>query len=218
MAAVVAHEVRNPLAAAQGALEVIGPRVPAAEDREVLADVRQRLSQLNELVDEILLYARPRPLRLKEHDIVALVARVIHELGDDPAMEGLELSLERPPQPCSLPLDEAAVHGVVLNLVRNAAEAMEGRGRIRMSFERDEAWCRLRVRDEGPGIPEEMRDKVFEPFVSTRYRGSGLGLAISRNTAESHGGELRLEAAPGGGADAILELPWAGPPPDDEER
>jgi PAS domain S-box-containing protein len=218
MAAVVAHEVRNPLAAAHGALEIIGPRVPAAEDREVLVDVRQRLSQLNQLVNEILLYARPRPLKIEEHDLVALAARVTHELEDDPTMEGTELSLERPPCSHPLPLDEAAISGAILNLVRNASEAMEGRGRIHISFEQDEESFRLRVRDEGPGIPEDMREKVFEPFVSTRYRGSGLGLAISRNTAEAHGGALRLEPAPGGGTDAVLELPWGGPsPPGDGE-
>jgi PAS domain S-box-containing protein len=207
MAAVVAHEVRNPLAAAQGALEVIGPRVPDAEDREVLADVRQRLSQLNELVNEILLFARPRSLKLEERDLVELVARVIRELEDDPAMNDIELTLERPPGSLPLRLDEAAIRGVILNLLRNAAEAMEGHGRIQMGFEQDEKSCRLRVRDEGPGIPEDMRENVFEAFVSTRHRGSGLGLAISRNTAEAHGGELRLEPAPGRGTDAVLELP-----------
>jgi signal transduction histidine kinase len=212
MAAVVAHEVRNPLAAAQGALEVIGPRVPAAEDREILTDVRHRLSELNLLVSEILLYARPRPLKLEEHDLVELVARVTQEMEDDPAMHDIALDFERPPRGCPLPLDEGAIRGILLNLLRNASEAMEGRGRIRMSFEHLGERCELHVRDEGPGIPEDMRQKVFEPFVSTRHRGSGLGLAISRNTARAHGGELRLEPARGGGTDAVLELPTGGPP------
>jgi PAS domain S-box-containing protein len=217
MAAVVAHEVRNPLAAAQGALEIIGPRVPAAEDREILADVRQRLSELNVLVNEILLYARPRPLRLEEHDLVELVMRVVQEARDDPAMNDIDLVFERPARGCRLPLDEAAIRGVVLNLLRNASEAMEGRGRIRVSFEHDRERCRLHLRDEGPGIPEDMREKVFEPFVSTRHRGSGLGLAIARHTAEAHEGALRLEPATGGGTDAVLELPLRDLPPSGNE-
>lgn len=213
MAAVVAHEVRNPLAAAQGALEVIGPRVPVAEDREILSDVRSRLAELNKLVNEILLFARPRPLKREHHDLVAVVRRITRELEDDPEMRDIALSFEgHPSESCSLPLDVAAIRAALLNLIRNAAESMEGRGKIHLSFERDGEWCRLHVRDEGPGVPEEMREKIFEPFVSTRHRGSGLGLAITRNTAEAHGGQVRLQPAPGGGTDAVLELPLTAPP------
>jgi signal transduction histidine kinase len=139
--------------------------------------------------------------------------RVVQEVEDDPAMNDIDLVFERPPRGCRLLLDEVAIRGVVLNLLRNAAEAMEGRGRIRVSFDHDSERCRLHVRDEGPGIPEDMREKVFEPFVSTRHRGSGLGLAISRHSAQAHGGALRLEPAAGGGTDAVLELPLGDLPP-----
>jgi two-component system CheB/CheR fusion protein len=207
MAAVVAHEVRNPLAATQGALEVIGPRVPAEDDRAVLADVIERLSRLNRLVDEILLYARPRPLKLEESDVGEVAYRVIEELRDDPGMERIEITLERPPEGCPLRLDPDAIGGALLNLVQNAAAATEGRGRVQVVVERDEGWWRLRVRDEGAGVPEELREKIFEPFFTTRPEGSGLGLTVARHTVEQHGGRLRLEAVPGGGTDAVVELP-----------
>jgi PAS domain S-box-containing protein len=207
MAAVVAHEVRNPLAAAQGALEVIGPRVPAKGDREVLADVIQRLSSLNRLVQEILLYARPRPLELQEADLADLVRRVVEEARDDPGMERMALILGDIPERCPARLDPAALHGVVLNLLQNAASATQGPGRVQVDIgrETDRSW--LRVRDDGEGIPEELKEKVFEPFFTTRHGGSGLGLAVARHTVEQHGGRLSLEPAPGGGTDALVELP-----------
>jgi two-component system C4-dicarboxylate transport sensor histidine kinase DctB len=206
MAAVVAHEVRNPLAAAQGALEVIGPRVPDEGDRTVLADVIRRLSQLNRLVNDILLYARPRPLKLERADFGQLVDDIVDELRDDAGMRDVEIAFERPSE-LLLDLDPTGIRAVLLNLVRNAAEALDRRGQIHVRVERDEHWCRLRVRDRGPGIPEELREKVFEPFFTTRHHGSGLGLAVARNTVDRHGGHLRLEPAPGGGTDAVVELP-----------
>jgi PAS domain S-box-containing protein len=212
MAAVVAHEVRNPLAAAQGALEVIGPRVPAEGDREVLADVIQRLSRLNRLVEEILLYARPRPLKLQEGDLTDVARRVTEELRDDPGMERIELTLGDPAESCPLRLDPSAMRGVVLNLVQNAAAATEGHGRVRIDVGSESGRCWLRVRDEGSGIPEELKEKVFEPFFTTRHGGSGLGLAMARYTVEQHGGRLSLEPAPGGGTDALVELPVRPPP------
>jgi PAS domain S-box-containing protein len=217
MAAVVAHEVRNPLAAARGALEVIGPRVPAEGDRAVLGDVIERLSRLNQLVDDILVYARPRPLKLEEADLAELARLAIEELRDDARMKKVELTLERPPKGCLLKLDPGAIRAVLVNLLRNAADAMDGRGRVRVVVERDDERCRLRVRDEGPGVPEELREKVFEPFFTTRHRGSGLGLAVARETADRHGGRLILEPGLEGGTDAVLELPFGGVTPSRED-
>jgi signal transduction histidine kinase len=99
----------------------------------------------------------------------------------------------------------------VLNLLQNAAAATEGPGRVRVDVGHDRDGSRVRIRDEGEGIPEELKERVFEPFFTTRHGGSGLGLAIARHAVEQHGGRLRLEPAPGGGADALIELP-ARPP------
>jgi PAS domain S-box-containing protein len=217
MAAVVAHEVRNPLAAARGALPVIGPRVPAEGDRRILGDVAERLSRLDGLVEDILLYARPRPLVLAETDLVDLVKRLVGELRSDPQAAGLELVLEGPAAPCRTRVDAAALQHALLNLLRNASQAMGGRGRIVIGVERMGRSCRLRVRDEGPGIPDEVRQRIFEPFFTTKHMGSGLGLATARRTVQLHGGRLQLLPAPGRGTDAVIDLPLkkeVGPSPD----
>ena len=214
MAAVVAHEVRNPLAAARGALDVIGPRVASEDDRRILADVSERLSKLNDLVTDILLYARPRALALAETDLAELVDAAVGELRTDPLGRRVNVVLRRPTEPCRLRVDAGAVQRVIFNLLRNATQAMEGRGRIVASVECDDAdRCRVRVRDQGPGVPEHLRHRIFEPFFTTRHKGSGLGLATARRTIELHGGRLHLLPAPGGGTDAVVELPRSGSAP-----
>ncbi len=207
MAAVVAHEVRNPLAAARGALDVIGPRVPSPGDRRVLAEVSGRLSKLNDLVSDILLYARPPRLTPMETDLVELVAEAARATRVDPLAREVDLSFERPSETLRLRIDAGAIQQAVLNLLRNAVQATGGQGRIVLSVERDGDRCRIRVRDHGPGIPEAYRARIFEPFFTTKHRGSGLGLAIARRTVELHGGQLTLRPAQGGGVEAVIELP-----------
>jgi PAS domain S-box-containing protein len=209
MAAVVAHEVRNPLAAARGALDVIGSRIPSPGDRRILADVSERLSKLNDLVTDILLYARPRPPALAETGLAELVDAAVRDMKRDPWGEALDYQFVGPDHPLRLSLDTGAIQRVVLNLLRNAAQAMEGRGRIEIVVEEDAQWCRVRVRDHGPGIPEDQREKIFEPFYTTRHKGSGLGLATARRTVQLHRGRLWLAPAPGGGTEAVVELPKA---------
>jgi PAS domain S-box-containing protein len=207
MAAVMAHEVRNPLAAARGALDVIGRRVPSEGDRQILADVSSRLSRLNDLVTDILLYARPpRPVP-SETDLCELVEATVRAMRVDPLAQSSEIRLESPGGPLRVRIDAGAIQRVLFNLLRNAMQAMGGKGTVIVRIERDGDWCRVHVVDHGPGIPEENRERIFEPFFTTKHTGSGLGLATARRTVELHGGRLALLAAPGGGVDALLELP-----------
>ncbi len=208
MAAMVAHEVRNPLAAARGAIEVIRERMAADEDQRTLGEVSERLARLGTLVDDILRYARPRPLELVDADLVLLIEAVVDEARDGPLFHGIAIRFERPAEGFPrLRLDASAMRRVLLNLLRNAAQALGGEGHIVVSLALHGARCRLRVRDDGPGIPEDIRAKVFEPFFTTKHEGSGLGLAIARRTVELHGGRLDLITHPDGGAEAQIDLP-----------
>jgi PAS domain S-box-containing protein len=213
MAAVVAHEVRNPLAAARGALDVIGPRVANPEDRQILADVSNRLSKLNALVGDILLYARPRPVSRVDCELLELVESAMRDFRTDPLARGVTLELQRPESAIAVQVDAAAIQRALLNLLRNAAQAMHGRGRILVRVDSDEAHCSILIRDEGPGIPASLRERVFEPFFTTKNKGSGLGLPTSRRTIELHGGRLSLQPGPQGGTDAVVALPRRQAPP-----
>jgi two-component system CheB/CheR fusion protein len=206
MAAVVAHEVRNPLAGIRGAVQVLGRRLPAATAQQsVIGEVIKRIDTLNEIVDDLLQFARPHQPVLKPFPFSSLVGGTIALLREDPrfADVGIDVAVED----VHLVGDLEQLKLVLLNLLINAAEAMGGRGLIRMAARTVPGWRELRIADQGPGIPPEARDHLFEPFFTTKHRGTGLGLATARRILAGHGGTLDLECPAGGGTTAIVRLP-----------
>jgi PAS domain S-box-containing protein len=206
MAAVVAHEVRNPLAGIKGAIQVlISRRVPADTELPVMRDIVARIDSLSELINDLMVFARPRPLRLTVVEIHSILADAITMVRRDPAAHGVEIVVEG--DDVSVTADGEMVRATMLNLLLNAAQAMAGNGRIVVSTRRTDGSALVQVRDNGPGIPAEIRDQVFEPFFTTKARGGGLGLPIARRTAELHGGSLTLECPPSGGTVVSMSLP-----------
>ncbi len=211
LASAIAHEVRNPLAGISGALQVLESRAPRdSTEARVLGDVRERLQGLHRSLDDLLSYARPRPPELRPVELSALAARVCRQAQADARLRGVEITVEGPP--VELPADPELLAAALLNLVLNAAQAMEGRGHVEVSIEPQPATrrCLLTVTDTGPGVPPGDRERVFEPFFSTRRGGTGLGLATVRRTVEAHGGTVALECPPQGGARVVVELPLGG--------
>jgi signal transduction histidine kinase len=111
--------------------------------------------------------------------------------------------------PLSAVVDPEMVRATVLNLLLNASQAMNGSGAITVRVARMDGMAEIQVQDSGPGIPPELRDRVLEPFFTTKARGGGLGLPIARRTAEVHGGTLTLACPAEGGTKATLRLPIA---------
>ena len=205
LAAVVAHEVRNPLAGIKGAMQVLMSRRGAGDaDLQVMRDVVTRIDALSELINDLMVFARPRAPRPEIVDLRSLVAEAISMLRRDPIGTALELTADIPD--VTLVADAEMIRGTVQNLLINAAQSMGGRGRIAVAARLQRDDCVVEVRDSGPGIPLEIRDQIFEPFFTTKSRGGGLGLPIARRTAELHGGTLTLECPPGGGTIARLTL------------
>jgi signal transduction histidine kinase len=207
MLAGVAHEVRNPL----GGMELYaGLLADDLRDRpEQLAQVtkiRRELDYLKTLVDDFLDYARNKPLQREPLQLNALLVEV-SELAQ-PFLEPRHLSLrvKQPESAASHPIsfsgDAAALRRVLLNLLKNAAEASPEKGTIRLELELEletgAERCVVSVIDEGPGIPAEQRERIFEPFFTTKEKGTGLGLAFALKLAELHGGTLELSPNPGG--------------------
>lgn len=206
MAAVVAHEVRNPLAGIKGVLQVVGQRMPAQSgERRALGEATARLDGLGVLTEELLLFARPRPPEPAPLGLLALAGETARLLRADRALGGL--ALETRGDAGELRGDPQQLRTVLLNLLRNAAEAAGGKGRVVVEVRDRAGVVELSVDDEGPGVPVELRERVFEPFFTTRARGTGLGLAIVRRVVEAHGGEVAVEAGPGGGARFRVRLP-----------
>jgi PAS domain S-box-containing protein len=206
MAAVVAHEVRNPLAGIRGAMQVLGRRLPdATAEHNVIGEVIKRIDTLNDIVHDLLQFARPHQPVLKPFAASSLVGGTIALVREDPRFAdiGIDVSVED----VHIVGDLEQLKLVLLNLVINAAEAMAGRGVIHLSVRTVPGWHEVRVIDHGPGISPEARDHLFEPFFTTKHRGTGLGLPTARRILGNHGGTLEFECPAGGGTTAIVRLP-----------
>jgi two-component system CheB/CheR fusion protein len=206
LAAVVAHEVRNPLAGLRASLQVIDRRVSETRDRSAIAAMIQRIDALNEKVDDLLLYARPKPPRLRAVDVRPLMHDVTAAAQNGAGRAGIPIPIDGDDIRASA--DPEMLRAAMLNLAMNACQAA-GKGDVEVGIAAVDGLCRIEVRDRGPGIPPEIRDRVFEPFITTRTSGTGLGLAIVKRLVELQDGTVTLDDRPGGGTIASVMLPMA---------
>jgi PAS domain S-box-containing protein len=206
MAAVIAHEVKNPLAGIRGAIQVIGSRLPAeSRDRAVLGNIVTRIDALDGLMKDLLLFARPPQPRRTSVEIVPLVTMTADLICQDPTLKGIQVGVDGSAPPV---LADAEMLKIVFqNLFVNSAQAMEGQGRIEVAIATADGRCEIAVTDTGPGIPAEIREKIFTAFFTTKSRGSGLGLATAKRLVEAHQGEIQVECPPGGGTRITVRLP-----------
>jgi two-component system sensor kinase FixL len=206
MAAVIAHEIKNPLAGIRGAVQVIGGRLPEGNtDAPMMQEIVARIDSLNTMMKDLLLFARPPvPSRLPT-DIVSLVQVTADLLkGDQTAKDiAIEVSGSAPP----VLVDAEMLKMVIQNVLINGAHAMRGRGTIAVGIHLVGPACRISIADTGPGIPAEIRDKIFMPFFTTKMRGTGLGLPTAKRFIEAHNGQITIECPPSGGTTVILQLP-----------
>jgi PAS domain S-box-containing protein len=206
MAAVVAHEVKNPIAGIRGALQVIGGRLPdGSRDKAVMGDIITRLDSLNAIVQDLLVFARPRDPQLSAVPLGLLIRETVADLRRDPAQQGLTVDVTGPN-----PIVQADAHQlrtVFLNLLLNAAQAQGSTGVIRVNVAEMGDAATVSIADQGLGMPPAVREKVFEPFFTTKHRGTGLGLPTARRVVERHQGTLDLQCPPGGGTVATVTLP-----------
>ncbi len=206
MAAVVAHEVKNPLAGVRGAIQVIGARLPhGSRDSQVMKDIIARLDALNELMKDLLLFARPPQPKLSPVDIVPLLETVADLIRQDPALKELGVRVEGSAP--SILLDAELLKIVTQNLLLNSAHAMEGRGSVDIKVAVDSDGCSIAVADGGPGIPSHVQEKLFTPFFTTKARGTGLGLSTAKRLIEAQGGTIKIDCPPTGGTTVTLRLP-----------
>jgi PAS domain S-box-containing protein len=206
IATMVAHEVRNPLAGIKGAMQILAARRKTGDpELQVMQDIAARIDSLCELINDLMLFARPRPLQLAPMRLRSLAEEGVAFLKRDQSFGGVDIGVEG--EDAVLQADGELLRATVVNLLLNSAQAMAGRGRITIRLSSTPLKATVEIQDSGPGIPADIRAEVFEPFFTTKARGGGLGLAISKRTAERHGGDLTLECPPEGGTVATLTLP-----------
>jgi len=206
MAAVIAHEVKNPLAGVRGAIQVIGGRLPpGSKDGLIIKEIVTRLDALNDLMKDLLLFARPPRPRPVVVELGVLMAATAEFLRDDPAIKNVEVKVDGSVPP--IVADAELLKIVFVNLLVNSAHAMQGRGTIRVSLASIGDTCQIAIGDDGPGIPIEIREKIFAPFFTTKARGTGLGLVTAKRLVEAHRGSIIVDCPPGGGTTVTVLLP-----------
>jgi signal transduction histidine kinase len=170
-----------------------------------MRDIVARIDSLNDLLNDLMVFARPRTPRREPLDLRNVVADAIAQVRRDPAAEQVVITAEGETVPVDA--DGEMLGAALLNLLLNASQAMDGRGTITVAVAGAADEATIEVRDSGPGIPPQIRSRVFDPFFTTKARGGGLGLAIARRGIELHGGALMLDCPAAGGTVATIRLP-----------
>jgi len=212
MAAHITHEIRNPLASLGLNVELLGDEVGAdnQEARKLVNSIGKEVDRLSEITETYLRFVRlPKP-KLEREDLGAIATSVLEFAGGELALAGIAWTVDIEPGLPEVVADESQLRQAVLNLVRNAKEAMPSGGRIRLEVGKStEGQVRLVLADSGPGIPPENLANIFEPFFSTKAKGTGLGLALVQQIVSEHGGRIEVDCPPGGGTRFTIFLPVA---------
>jgi signal transduction histidine kinase len=193
----LAHEVRNPLNAAKLQLELLDRRLRREHDDPRLTQpsalAAQEIERLTQLLNDFLAFARPPELNLEDRDIADLVRHVCDVERAGAEARGASLDLVVATELVIARVDGAKLHQIVANLVRNAVEAVTAKGKITVTVDGTHDAIVVRVEDDGPGIPAEVRARIYEPFFSTKESGTGLGMSIVHSLVALHGGTIELD-------------------------
>lgn len=205
MAGGVAHELRNSLATLRGYLTLIERRPDEESIADYLSEIRHEADHLERVLEDFLAFARPGTARLQELSLTQLARRA----AADPSLAGVEVRV-RDGEDLRLRGDSQLLERALRNLLHNAAQAEREAGRqgpIDLGIEEGPEGIELVIEDRGPGLPPEMRERLFHPFATGRRGGVGLGLALAHRIVTLHGGRIRLDDREGGGTRAVLTFP-----------
>ena len=209
MSAVVAHEVRNPVAIIFNAVATLRKRPDESE--KLLGIVEEEAERLTRMVADLLEFARPEGLLVAENEIRPILDSAIDAVKAASVDKGVDIRLRVAQGLPMVSCDDRLVRQALINLLTNALDAPNPRGPVCIVANASGTRLVLQVVDEGAGVPPALASQIFVPFFTTRPTGTGLGLPVVKRIAEAHGGSIALSETPGGGATFELSLPIRGP-------
>jgi signal transduction histidine kinase len=212
LAAGMAHSIRNPLTSVKMRLFSLDRTLALSDtQRDDFKVISEEIDQIDTIVQNFLEFSRPPKLKMQQVSPSEVVDLVVQLLRHRLASHAVTISVERLRPLPEIQADPEQLKEVLVNLVVNACEAMSAGGAIRITEALEQIDARqqavIRVRDQGPGVPEALKDRVFQPFFTTKEEGTGLGLSIAARIIEEHGGWLSLDSREGRGTTFTISLP-----------
>lgn len=214
MSAGLAHEIRNPLGVIKGSAEMLNQKLEASDElsRELAGYISSEVNRLSALVTQFLNFARPLEPHRQSVDLTALLDRVLKNVSDHWKGKPVEIARAYSPGLPLVPLDESLAEQAFLNLIQNAHEAMEETGgtlriEANLGIQNARNGVVVRITDSGPGVPDTLREQIFNPFVTTKKTGVGLGLSIVSKIIDGHHGSIRIDSKTQAGAAFTIFLP-----------
>lgn len=208
-AAAIAHEIRNPLGIIKTSSEVIRMKSPLPEGAaRLIGFILEEVDRIDDHVRDLLDYVRPRELRLEPIDLHRdVVVRALEFVTPELQKRGLTGAVNEPVAPTPILGDRDGLHGALLNIFLNAMDATPPGGRLTVLVRNEDGAAIVAIEDTGSGVPDELKDRIFEPFVTSKPKGTGLGLAKVRSVIEQHGGTVGFDSVEGEGSTFRLSLP-----------
>jgi signal transduction histidine kinase len=212
----LAHEIRNPLAGIAGVIEIVGRDLPASSPaRAVIKDVRLEVAQINRILTDLLQTARPHPPEVRPTDLNTTVEHAVMLARQHVLSQPVHIELQKDPQLPDVEHDSDQIHRVLLNLLLNSVQAIDGAGTVRVVIAARKDKALISVTDSGRGISQEHLPFIFRPFYTTKGNGTGLGLSLARRIVEDHRGRIEVESEVGRGTEFLITLPIRQPQPNE---
>jgi signal transduction histidine kinase len=204
----VGHEVKNPINAIVVHLELLRNKVHAGGDALRHLDIIQsEIRRLDRVVQTLVDFSRPVELQLKDQDLRNVVSSVLMLASAELETRGVVVESQMPNRPVLTRVDADLLEQALLNVVLNGAQAMASGGTLSVRVIEDSRWATIRIRDQGEGIPDEIRARIFDLYFTTKKEGSGIGLAMTYRIVQMHHGQIDVESKSGSGTTFVLRLP-----------
>ena len=209
----LAHEIRNPLAGIAGVIEIVGRDLPATSPaRAVVKDVRLEITRISRTLTDLLETARPRRPDVRRSNLNTTVEHAVMLARQQVLSRPIKIELQKASDLPEVEHDSDQVHQVLLNLLLNAVQALEGPGTVRVEIGSREGYASVVVSDNGRGIPPQNLPNIFRPFYTTKGEGTGLGLSLAHRIVEDHHGRIEVSSVVGKGSTFTVLLPFHMPP------
>ncbi|MNY12907.1 Sporulation kinase A [compost metagenome] len=207
LASGMAHEIRNPLTTVKGFLQLSKASDYNIENWYGL--IMDEIDRMSDLTGEFLQFSKPHQTVFQTHSLNECVLKVIALIESEATSSGHEIHFQESTYSVLMLMDQDKMLQLLLNMMKNACEAMESNGSIHIKLSRDQNNATLVIADNGPGIPSDQLEKIFHPFFTTKETGTGLGLSICYKIVQDHHGTLEVESELGIGTRFILNFPLA---------